>query len=232
MQAKAAVASEVDVEMQEEEAPSIGHMREFVIPRVHVATDRAWAGSADVLSKSELREFAHQARLERQAREGAEALISRAEVEAESIVRRARQQARALGDTQLKLWQEAFDARQAELAEALGVAVTVVVDSVLKSVLASSDDLPVKASIELAMRALSVELRAAAVCHPLDLPVVRAQAGRMGTHQVEQDAALPRGQIVFSGDEGEVRVDGQRVLDRLSTDLRQAFQSKAMPAPP
>jgi flagellar biosynthesis/type III secretory pathway protein FliH len=168
--------------------------------------------------------------LKRQAREGAAALIAQAEKEAEGIVKRAKQQARTLGDSQLKLWQEAFDTRQAELSDSLGQAVTLVVSSVLKSLIGSVEDLPVKTSIELAMRALNAELRAAAVCHPMDLPLVQAHAARLGATTVAEDADIPRGQILFSSDEGDVRVDGQRVLDRLLVDLKQVLSSKPQSA--
>jgi hypothetical protein len=203
----------------------------FALPLVPLVPGRSWAGVPDVVSRADIVGYAAQLLEEAKGRQSADALLARAEVEASAVLKRARQQARTLGDSQLKLWQEAFDVRQGELSEALGSAVTVVVQSVLKSLLGSSPDLPVQASIELAMRVLNSELRAAVLCHPLDLPLVQAQAGRLGTLRFNPDAEMPRGQIVFSSDEGEVRVDGQKVIDRLVADLRQVLSAKVLPVP-
>ncbi|CAN5573364.1 hypothetical protein BH09PSE5_BH09PSE5_16910 [soil metagenome] len=202
--------------------------RSFVLKRVHVGPDRSWEGLADVISVGELSDYAAHRRIEDAALRGAQASIDRAHEEADSIVERARQMARSLGDTQLKLWQEAFEARQIELSQALGGAVHAVVRAALSNLFEAHPELPVQASIDLAMKVLNSELRAAAVCHPLDLPLVQAHANRLGTSSFNVDPALPRGQLVFEGREGEVRVDGQRVMDRLLNDLRQVLSAKPL----
>lgn len=204
----------------------------FALRKIHISAARGWTGLPDVLSREELEEFAVQRRLAEEAEASAQAVLARARVEADAIVNRARQHARSLGDTQLKLWQEAFDARQAELVESLGEAVGVVVESVLKRVLASSEDLPVRMAMEMAMRALGLELRAAVVCHPMDLPLVQAQAGRLGVASIEPDPELQRGQVVFSSANGQVRVDTDHMLERLMHDLRSALSSRVRPSTP
>lgn len=203
----------------------------FSLKRLPAGSGRTWTGVADVVTSRELKEWIRRDQLTREAREGAEALISKAEAEAATVVQRARQQARAMGDSQLRIWQEAFDVRQAEISESLGSAVSVVVNAVLRQLLGSSDDLPVKVTIELAMKVLQAELRAAAVCHPLDLPMVQSQAERLGTKEVRGDERLVRGQIVFSGEEGDVRIDGDRVLERLANDLRLSLSSPSLFTP-
>lgn len=203
----------------------------FALRRVHVSAARGWTGVPDVLSHAELAEFAAQRRAVEEAETSAHAVLARAKAEADALLERAKQHARSLGDSQLKLWQEAFDVRQEEVNHLLGDAVSVVVESVLRHLLGTHAELPVKASIELAMRTLGSELRAAAACHPLDLPEVESQGARLGIATVRAREGVPRGQIVFHGPEGEVSVDGMRMIDRLAEDLRSVFTTR-QPVPP
>lgn len=194
---------------------------------VPFASEEHWSGMADIVSREELARHAAAAGSERQRQQQAADVLTRAQATADSIVRQARNKARLLGESQLERWQAAYDAHEAEITRSLGDAVATVVEAVLREVLGSHDELPVRTSLELAMRVLSTELRAAVLCHPLDLAAVQAHESSSDKTAVAPDASLPRGQLIFTSAEGDVRVDGQRVFDRLAADLRQLFSARA-----
>ena len=98
----------------------------------------------------------------------AEEMRFNAQAEAAVILEQAKLDAGAEAETYLQKWKEELDQRQKHIINMLGASVATLVESVLKELLCGNQSLPVRATVELAMRVLDTELRHTALCHPDD----------------------------------------------------------------
>ena len=124
-----------------------------------------------------------------------------------------------------------FDARTAVAVDLLCQTTGQIAEAVIAAIFERMPSMPIRSSVEIAVRLLRAEMRTHVLCHAYDFDAVTAASAALGAAQTQTDDAVRRGELMFRDAQGEVRVDGTDALLQLLADWKTAL-GIALPTPP
>ncbi|MDB5821268.1 MAG: hypothetical protein JWQ11_4908 [Rhizobacter sp.] len=192
--------------------------------RIDIPADVSTVDHGDRVIKAERLDAAQRRRCEIEVaeREAAD-IVAEARMQAESLGRSMRQAAEKEYALKLASLESQAAAHLDNIAQNLGEAIAVSVESIYRSIFDSDPTLLITATTEIARHILEEEVGCAIHINLIDRSddSIKALAERFEIHTTHH---ISQGELLIRGDHGAVRVNARKLITDLGQDLRQCFR--------
>ena len=207
-----------------------------VFPRIEVDEREAppvpvAAGGFQVVRSAEIAEAEQGRRLIAQASFRAERIVADAHEQVAAYAARARADIAASHAAWYAGQAELFEARTATAIDLLCRTTGQIAEAVIAAIFERMPSLPIRTSVDIAVRLLRSEMRAHVLCHPFDIDAVSAAAAVLGASSTQTDDTVRPGELMVRDAQGEVRIDGTDALLQLLADWKTALGLALPPMP-
>jgi hypothetical protein len=198
----------------------------IVVRRLSAApANRAESGGSQIFSPCEVLVITAAEKQRRAVTLEADSILNAARAEGARLIDACRQQAEKERRALLAEVQQDTFVRFGKIAVTLGEAVTTTTHAVWRTVLAADPTASLEICLAIARQVLSHELGCAAYVHPDDAaPLLDLAKLQPLPCAIEPNAGTERGRVTLKSERGTIEIDAQRLIEQLSSDLRQTFR--------